>query len=275
MRTVLHLSDLHFNKVDPRKADAVLEAARTLAPHLVVISGDLTQRARSRQFIAARRFLDQLPKPQMVVPGNHDIPTWNIWNRVMDPLTHYRQYISPNLEPTFMDTELIAVGVNTTRVLTSKYGRINALQIRAAAEHLRRGEGDVTRMIVAHHPFDVPASDDQKDLVGRSALAMRTFARSGVDLFLGGHLHRASINDTARRYRIAGHSALVVQAGTAISGRLRGEANSWNVLRIFPATAQHARRIEITPYVWDGCAHFAPAAVHAFRHTPEGWFPAG
>src|SRR5436305_1611751 len=113
MRTVLHLSDLHFNKVDPRKADALLDAARALGPDLVVISGDLTQRARSRQFIAARRFLDQLPKPQLVVPGNHDIPTWNIWKRVMDPLTHYRRYISNQLEPTFIDSELIAVGVNT------------------------------------------------------------------------------------------------------------------------------------------------------------------
>ncbi len=275
MRTVLHLSDLHFNKVDARKVDAVLDAAHALSPDLVVVSGDLTQRARSRQFIAARQFLDRLPRPQLVVPGNHDIPTWNVWDRVMDPLTHYRQYISPNLEPAFVDNELIAVGVNTTRALTSKYGRINALQIRAAADHLGRGDGTVTRMIVAHHPFDVPAHDNQKDLVGRSAVAMATFARSGVDLFLGGHLHRANINSTAQRYRIAGHSALVVQAGTATSGRLRGEANSWNLLRIFPASAAGPRRIEITPYVWNCGARFEPAPVRAFHHTPEGWAPDG
>ena len=274
MRTVLHLSDLHFNKIDPRKAEAVVDAARTLTPDLVVVSGDLTQRARSRQFMAARRFLDQLPQPQVVVPGNHDIPTWNVWDRVMEPLTHYRQYISSNLEPTFSDSELAVAGINTTRVLTGKYGRINELQIRAVERHLGAAADAATKMIVAHHPFDVPENDDQKDLVGRSALAMSTFARCGVDLFLGGHLHRANINGTAQRYRIDGHSALVVQAGTAISKRLRGETNSWNLLRIFPAVADQARRIEITPYVWNGCDHFAPAPVRGFGHTPEGWIQA-
>ena len=271
MRTVLHLSDLHFNKIDPRKAAAVVEAAGTLAPDLVVVSGDLTQRARPRQFLAARRFLDQLPQPQLVVPGNHDIPTWNVWDRVMEPMTHYRQYISANLEPFYSDPELMVVGVNTTRVLTSKYGRINQLQIQAVAEHLRQAGSAVTKMVVAHHPFDVPANDNQKDLVGRSALAMDTFARCGVDLLLGGHLHRANINGTAQRYQIHGHSALVVQAGTAISGRLRGETNSWNLLRIFPATTERARRVEITPYVWNGRTHFVAAAARAFGHTADGW----
>lgn len=271
MRTVLHLSDLHFNKIDPRKAVAVVEAARTLAPDLVVVSGDLTQRARPRQFLAARRFLDQLPQPQLVVPGNHDIPTWNVWDRVMEPMTHYRQYISANLEPAYSDPELMVVGVNTTRVLTSKYGRINQLQIQAVAEHLRQAGSAATKMVVAHHPFDVPANDNQKDLVGRSALAMDTFARCGVDVLLGGHLHRANINGTAQRYQIYGHSALVVQAGTAISGRLRGEANSWNLLRIYPANAERARRVEITPYVWNGGTHFVAAAARAFEHTAEGW----
>lgn len=271
MRTVLHLSDLHFNKIDPRKAVAVVEAARTLAPDLVVVSGDLTQRARPRQFLAARRFLDQLPQPQLVVPGNHDIPTWNVWDRVMEPMTHYRQYISADLEPFYSDPELMVVGVNTTRVLTSKYGRINQLQIQAVAEHLRQAGSAATKMVVAHHPFDVPANDNQKDLVGRSALAMDTFARCGVDVLLGGHLHRANINGTAQRYQIYGHSALVVQAGTAISGRLRGEANSWNLLRIYPANAERARRVEITPYVWNGGTHFVAAAARAFEHTADGW----
>ncbi len=274
MRTILHLSDLHFNKIDPRKAAALVEAAHGLAPDLVVVSGDLTQRARARQFMAARHFLDQLPRPQLVVPGNHDIPTWNMWGRLTEPMTHYRQYISSDLEPTYSDGELIVVGVNTTRVLTSKYGRINQLQIQAVADHLRQSGEAVTKMIVAHHPFDVPANDNQKDLVGRSVLAMDTFARCGVDLLLGGHLHRANINGTAQRYRIRGHSALVVQAGTAISGRLRGETNSWNMLRIYPATAESPRRIEITPYVWNGCTHFTAAGMRAFGHTADGWIEA-
>lgn len=271
MRTILHVSDLHFSKVDARKAAALVEAAADFAPDLVVVSGDLTQRARARQFMAARHFLDQLPRPQLIVPGNHDMPTWNVWGRLTEPMTHYRQYISPNLEPTYVDEELIAVGVNTTRVLTSKYGRINQAQIQTVAGHMREAGDAVTKMIVAHHPFDVPPNDDQKDLVGRSVLAMETFARSGVDLLLGGHLHRANINGTAQRYRIHGHSALVVQAGTAISRRLRGETNSWNLLRIYPAAGASPRRIEITPYVWNGCHHFTAAATRAFRHTASGW----
>src|SRR5438270_804255 len=125
MRTLVHLSDLHFGRIDPAVVDALAVAVSTLRPHLVAISGDLTQRAREREYRAAREFLDRLPRPQIVVPGNHDVPLHNVVQRFFGPLTLYRRYISNDLEPFFIDDEIAVAGVNTARSLTWKGGRIN------------------------------------------------------------------------------------------------------------------------------------------------------
>ncbi|HEX8096646.1 MAG TPA: metallophosphoesterase, partial [Pyrinomonadaceae bacterium] len=189
MRKVVHLSDLHFGRVDYALVEPLAAAVNETAPHLVAVSGDLTQRARSGQFKEARQFLDSLPRPQIVVPGNHDVPLYNFVRRFASPLDKYRRHITDDLEPFYKDDEMAVIGINTARSLTTKYGRINERQIGAIRERLC-GLGDrVTKIVVTHHPFDLPEGHDEAELVGRSRLAMETLAGCGADVLLAGHLH--------------------------------------------------------------------------------------
>jgi 3',5'-cyclic AMP phosphodiesterase CpdA len=269
MRTVVHLSDLHFGRTDPRIITPLSETVRRLSPDLVTVSGDLTQRARSHQFRAAKAFLDTLPSPQIVVPGNHDIPAHNLLARFLQPLDKYKALVTGELQPVYADEEMIVIGVNTARSLTIKGGRINDEQIAAIQEKFRHLDEAVTKIIVSHHPFDVPEGFDEDDLVERADVAVRVLAQLGVDLFISGHLHVSHTGHTAKRYRISGHSALVVQAGTATSTRSRGEANSFNVLRI------NHPRITIERLVWQAQSQiFDLSSSEHFHHTADGWMPA-
>ena len=136
MRTVAHLSDLHFGRVDYAIAGGLIAKLFELRPDLVVVSGDLTQRAKGREFREAKAFLDRLPRPQLVVPGNHDVPLYNIMARWLTPLDLFRRYICEELEPLFVDAEIAVVGINSARSNTLKSGRINQAQVERACRKL-------------------------------------------------------------------------------------------------------------------------------------------
>src|SRR4051794_12900869 len=129
MRTLVHLSDLHFGRTDPAVIEPLLDTVRAIAPHVVVVSGDLTQRARSAEFEEARRFLAALPSPQIVVPGNHDVPLYNVFKRTLRPLAGFARYITTDLSPAYADGEIAILGINTARSMVIKNGRINEQQI--------------------------------------------------------------------------------------------------------------------------------------------------
>src|ERR1044072_7632484 len=211
MRTIVHLSDLHFGRVNPLLLDPLLGVIREVGPDLVAISGDLTQRARSYQFEQARSFLDSLPKPQIVVPGNHDIPLHNVFARFLEPLTKYKRYITEDLQPSYEDEEVAIVGVNTARSLVFKGGRINETQVGRLRDKFCSLRDEVVKVVVTHHPFDLPEGYGESDLVGRAKMAMTGLAECGADLFLAGHLHISHTGHT-KRYNIHGQSALGVQA---------------------------------------------------------------
>jgi 3',5'-cyclic AMP phosphodiesterase CpdA len=266
MRAIVHLSDIHFGRVHPQVIAPMVDAIRQLAPDLVAVSGDLTQRARARQFRDARAFLDRLPMPQIVVPGNHDVPLHNVAARFLQPLRGFRRYIADDLHPFYGDGEIAVLGVNTARSLTIKRGRINEAQIAWMTERLCACPPGVVKVVVTHHPFDVPAGHDERDLVGRARLAMNALARCGVDVFLAGHLHVSHTSRSVTRYNIAGHSALLVQSGTAASDRGRGEENSFNVIRIDGAG------IAVERFEWQPRRGlFEQVASERYRHTPDGW----
>src|SRR5688572_20355637 len=136
MRKIVHISDLHFGAADPQVAERLAAAIDEVGPDLVVVSGDLTQRARTDQFLEARSFLDRLKFPQLIVPGNHDVPLYNVFDRFVNPLENFRRYITADLEPFHTDEEIAVAGVNTTRSLTIKGGSISRSQIEAVRSRM-------------------------------------------------------------------------------------------------------------------------------------------
>jgi 3',5'-cyclic AMP phosphodiesterase CpdA len=237
MTRLIHLSDLHFGAHEPRLVDAVAARVDEEKPDLVVISGDFTQRARTEQFKEACEFLDRLREAGhdvLAVPGNHDVPLYDVFRRFLSPLTRYRRYIDDTLCPVHELAGVTVVGINTARSLTFSDGRINEEQMRFIRETFGRSDRQALRVLVTHHPlFALPVGEtgEVKRAVGRNELALDAAAESGVDMLLAGHHHTASTHSARDLVTRAG-PALVVQAGTATSVRLRDEEQSFNRIDI-------------------------------------------
>src|SRR6202795_208755 len=266
MRTIAHLSDPHFGRIEPATVQALIATIIEARPDVVVVSGDLTQRAKEREFQEARRFLDAPPSPPIVVPGNHDVPFYNVLARALKPLRNYQRYITQDLEPFYSDEEIAIVGINTARSLTFKNGRINTRQVARSCARLEACGENRTRVIVSHHPFDLPETHELHGLIGRAHMAMAGFARCRVDLILSGHLHISHTSESAPRYKIPGHSALVIHAGTATSTRARGELNSFNIIQVDRSS------VSIQCFTCNrALSSFPPSVTGQFQRTPAGW----
>ncbi len=266
-RVVLHLSDLHFGRISPGLPEALLEAATRIAPDLVVISGDLTQRATKLEFEQARAFLDQLPYPQIVVPGNHDIPLHNLYARFVHRLSRYQRYITEDLEPVYQDGEIAAFGVNTARSSTWKGGRINSVQIEALRTRLCEADPNVARIVVTHHPFEIPQGFHLRNAVGSARAALERWSDCGADLLLCGHLHVADSTTTLQRYSQVSWRSIVVSAGTATSTRGRGSPNSFNAI-----TVEGRRAVRVTKWSWEESGRvFRNLSEAEFVRAADGW----
>lgn len=266
MRTIVHLSDIHFGSINPLTVNPLIRAVREAGPDVVVVSGDLTQRAKPNQFLDARNFLAQLPSPQVVVPGNHDIPLYNVIDRFARPLDNYRRYISDTLEPYYANREIAVLGINTARSFAFKNGRISLKQIDHVRDRFCPLDERMVKVLVTHHPVDLPRQFAGQEVVGRAEHLMNVLAYCHADLLLAGHYHISHTGDTATRYPIPGYRALVIHAGTATSVRGRGELNAFNVIR----TALPF--VEIDRHVWQrDIATFQLFRQERFQRTEGGW----
>lgn len=255
---VAHLSDPHFGTEDPAIAAALLDELRgTTAPRadLVAISGDLTQRAKPEQFEAACAYLRALRAPYLVVPGNHDIPLFHLYERFVDPLRRYRRYVTDELAPRFANGCLLAAGLATAHGRTTKHGRITDEQVRGLCRQLA-GAAE-WKLLVAHHPF-VVGPGQEADRVRGAEDALPRLEDCGLDVILTGHLHVPLTDETA--HRSPDHRIISVHAGTCLSRRLRGEPNGYNRLRF------HDERVDITHRVWDG-RRFVDGATKRYLRT--------
>lgn len=264
---ILHISDLHFGP--PYREDigrCLLEIAPTLCPQAIVVSGDLTQRARRDQFIAARAMLDQLPRvPMLVIPGNHDVPLYRIKERLCDPHGLYREIISDDLNPVLQLPGAVLVGLDSTaprRAISN--GRITLNQLAHSKRIFADSPEGAAKIIVAHHHF-APAPDYLHDqTMPKSKRAINRFVEQGVELILGGHLHRAYIGNSLNFYpgNRRDRGIVIVQCGTSTSRRGRGpesEKNSFNLIDI------EADVLSVTHYThFQQRQAFAPLSRHHF-----------
>jgi 3',5'-cyclic AMP phosphodiesterase CpdA len=254
----------------PGLVEPLLSEILQLEPTVIVISGDLTQRARKQQYEEAAAFIARLPSPKLIIPGNHDVPLWNVYNRFLRPLSRFRHYIGVNIEPQYRDDELFIMGINSARSFVFDGGRISYEQMERLESEMQSVNSDVWKIVAIHHPI-VP-SDEIKGIVavGRAEKALASMERAGVDMVLAGHAHHRYTLQTARSDEEA-RSILIVQAGTALSHRIRSTPNSFNVI---DTTRNYA---DVTAYEWDeGRNEFA--RILCVRFTDRGkWItnPAG
>jgi 3',5'-cyclic AMP phosphodiesterase CpdA len=263
MARLVHLSDLHFGAHDERLVEAVDWHVDHLKPDLVVISGDFTQRARTEQFREACEFLDGLRErghEVLGVPGNHDVPLYDVLRRFLSPLARYRRFIDDSLCP-FIELPGVAVlGVNTARSLTFKDGRVNREQVAFIRDTFARTPSEIFRVLVTHHPlFELRVGNELTPAIGRQELALDAVEESGVDLVLAGHNHHASSQDASDLVTRAG-GVLVVQAGTATSTRVREQEQSFNTIDI------GEQSVTITVHAWkDDDFHANDAQRYAWQ----------
>ena len=277
MRTIAHISDIHFGKIDPAVVEGCVADVRAQQPSLVVMSGDFTQRARAGQYQAAMDFMRRLPQPQLVVPGNHDIPLWNVIARFGWPLKNYVKYVTNDLRPMYVDEEILVVGVNTARSFTLtldgfwKDGKISEEQLLDIKLKACDLPPHVFKIVVTHHPFIPPPGERVHGIVHGAKEALDQMEQCNIDMCLAGHLHMGYSGDVRTHHEAVKRSIISVQAGTATSTRRRGnppEPNAYNLITINPD------HVTIQVRAWDG-AKFDKAARTHFSRVDGVWVREG
>ncbi|MDQ2644481.1 MAG: metallophosphoesterase [Myxococcota bacterium] len=260
MTALLQISDPHFGTEVAAVVEALVELARRVQPGLVVLSGDITQRARRSQFARARAFADRLCAPLLAIPGNHDIPLFNPLARAFFPYQNYAQAFGAELEPSFETADLLVLGVKTTRRHRHKHGEVSAAQIERVASRLQSARSGQLRVVVTHQPVLAIRAHDETNLLRGSERAVPRWCEAGADLFLGGHIHLPYLRPLSQRFGELPRRAWVAQAGTSVSHRTRegipnsvnllqrAEGEDWSVERWdFHATRRTFERVEVLP----------------------------
>lgn len=235
---IAHISDLHFHRTEADAVEALAIELRGLSPDLLVVSGDLTQRARVGQYRSVAAYLGRLPQPRLVVPGNHDVPLLAFWRRVVSPLGRFRRFVTPDLWPVWANDDVFVLGMNTACRLAPRWngfwkdGRISAAQRDELAARFSGARSGQVRVLVAHHPFVEPPGGHAHGIVHGAREALRVLDSAGVDLILSGHLHLAMQADVRLLHPHVRRPMINLLAGSATSTRRREPCNSYNVVRI-------------------------------------------
>lgn len=269
MTRIAHLSDLHFGTADGAIVAALLRDLEAVRPGCVAVSGDVTQRARRDEFRAAREFLDALGAPCLVVPGNHDLaPLYRPFDRMNAPLARFQELIEPDLAPFLECGRVAMLGISTPRVLLPAGGRVSRAQLDGVKACFDTLADATFKVLVAHHPFLNPTHGRQRRLVRNADEALAAIDLARVDMLLAGHFHVTFVRGSHTSTALRGHT-LVVQAGTALSSRTRGEANSYNVIEV-----SNDAEVRVDVRLWDGLS-FRESTVDLFRRDGGRWHRIG
>lgn len=269
MTTIAHISDPHFGTVDPPVREALLRELRGGGIDLVILTGDITQRARSKQFREAREFLDALsPTPWLAIPGNHDIPLFDVFTRFTRPYRLFHRFISQSVEPAYQDDVVALMCVNATRATRHKHGVLPKRTVERAARDLR-GLRQTFRVVATHQPLAVPLDTELHNVARGADHALESWIDAGADLFIGGHIHLPYCMTVCTR-RTA-RSAVLLQAGTSLSLRVRhGVPNSFNRLLLEPSNGGRRMRLERCDY--DAATlNFTMRHIYEAQSTAAGW----
>ncbi len=269
MKTLIHITDLHFGRITPDIVEQLETQIGIARPDLCIISGDLTMRSRPREWRQARAFIDRLPVPHMVIPGNHDLPYVNLLERFTDPYRRFRKFISESLNPRYHDHEIAIMGVNTARSWvphwTWKEGDFSIDQLEMVKDFFNRVGAGRVKIVFTHHPFLPPPQRPRTYLVRHARRALSVFAELEIDLLLGGHLHLSYSGDISAFHTLIKRSMLCVQASTATSSRLRsGVPNGFNFIAIEPD------HVDVHSWEWSGKA-FKRIKTDGFDRIEAGW----
>ncbi len=268
---IAHLSDPHFGANYPQVVEALSRNLKELSPHLIILSGDITQRARCHQFLAAERFVQSLDEfSWAIVPGNHDIPLLNFFTRFFTPYKNFKNVFKGLLEKEIPVKGVHVFTLNSTSRFRHVQGALNAKQIKKVV-HEPINENDI-RIACFHHPMDCPKTVDEKNLLRNRDEAMKVLAEAKVDLILGGHIHDPYISLSGERYPLVKRQSIISVAGTCLSWRTRaGAPNSFNLIDI-DTQDKKIPRLTISRYDQQKNSIFTPILVQSFmRDSAQGW----
>jgi 3',5'-cyclic AMP phosphodiesterase CpdA len=265
MTRILHLSDPHFGAANPHAAEAFLVQAAELEPDLTVLSGDLTMRARRSEMTAAREFVNRLPAPHVLIPGNHDIPAVNQpFDRFFRPFDRFGRYFGNDLEPAVIANDFHLVSLNSTRAFGLhadwSEGRLSRRQLQRMRDRIVAAPPRDYRLLVLHHPLLAPLHH-RRSVVEPLSNLLHAIAESSIDLVFCGHFHRSQL---ATAGIDGGWQCMVSQAPTVCSTRLQGEPQGFHVIHLDGACAA------ITHFVFDG-SQFHEAGDTRFNRSCTGW----
>lgn len=232
MTVLLQISDPHFGTEQAPVVAALLRLANQLQPAGVILSGDVTQRARRSQFEAAKNFVARIPTRAFVaIPGNHDIPLFNVVGRMFYPYAGFERVFGTNLEPEWRNDDVMVLCVNTTRPSRHKDGEVSAEQILRVSKQLATATEQQLRIVVTHQPVHVLRGSEVHNRLHGHAEAIQAWADAGADIIMGGHIHLPYISPLHEDHPKLRRRCWVVQAGTALSSRVRAHhPNSVNVI---------------------------------------------
>jgi 3',5'-cyclic AMP phosphodiesterase CpdA len=245
MTRITHISDIHFGRIaHPGIVDALVADINAAGVDLVVVSGDLTQRAFGHQFRAARRMLDAFDAPTLVVPGNHDVfPWWRVFSRLFDPLRRFKRLITDDLAPHWTNGDVAVQGVNSAFGWTIQGGRITEKELDQIRHGFDRAPGEALKILVVHHHLAELIELGEHDIARGAEKAFATAQEAGVQLILCGHLHIAHIAPVGKH---PGDGIVVATAGTSTSNRGRGSnkaVNHFNLITVEDADIRIQERV--------------------------------